>query len=251
MLTSMLTSMLRRLAVTAVIILGVLGLAVGPALASPARALPPLACTASVSNPRPQDYTTEYVYVATRGARTAQVTTTARYRTARSVRSTTDPRPGVVSYRISDATPGYRVVVQVAVRSGRQSGSCSTSFTPHAKLKPPPPPVVYPSQTACGDTPLIACSTVAGSLADENSGIKEEPVYIHLASSVLKTVSVWVNYCGHLDTSWTVVSLPAVIDVPEAACENVPGDGYLFVYTDFPAQPAGTQPVSVQLTSSP
>jgi hypothetical protein len=240
--------MFQRRAAAAAIAAAAAVLTASPALASPAAT--PLTCTASVSNPRPQDYTTETVHVATRGNRAAQVTTTAYYRTSRSVRYTTDPRPGAVSYHISDATPRYRVLVKVLVRSGRQSGSCATSFTPQAK--PVRRTVVYPSQTACGDTPLTACTTVAGSFADENSGIgKKEPVYIHLASAVLKTASVWVNYCGHLDTSWTTVSLPAVINVPEAACENISGDGYLFVYTDFPAQKAATQPVNVKLTSSP
>ena len=120
---------LKKLPIAAVIVLAAAVLTAGPATAATA----PLTCTASVSNPRPQQYTTEYVYVATRGNRAAQVTTTAYYRTTRPVRYTTDPRPGVVSYWISDATPGYRVLVQAVVRSGRQSASCTTAFTPQRR----------------------------------------------------------------------------------------------------------------------
>jgi hypothetical protein len=129
---------LKRLAGAGAVAAAASILAAGTASASPVRPLPPLTCAASVSNPRPQDYTTEYVYVATRGNRAAQVTTTAYYRTVRSVRYTADPRPGVVSYYISDATRGYRVLVQVIVRSGRQSGYCTTSFIPQFRETPPP-----------------------------------------------------------------------------------------------------------------
>ena len=37
-----------------------------------------------------------------------------------------------VDYYISGATPGYRVAVVVQVRRRHRSGTCTTSFAPHA-----------------------------------------------------------------------------------------------------------------------
>jgi hypothetical protein len=241
--------MIRKLAVIAA---SLVGLAIpSTALASTTRPLPPVPCTAWVSNSHPQDYSTDTVYVDTRASDETYVTTVADYRTSRSVHYTTDPDSSfyaTTSYNVANATPGYRVRVQVYVKVGNRTGYCTTAFTPVRRTVPRT--TVYPSQTACNDTPLITCSTVAGSFANEYTALKEEPVYVHITSVTLKTTYVWINYCGKLDTSWTMISLPAVINVPESSCENVEGDGWLFIYTDFPVQVTGTQPVSVQLTSS-
>jgi len=161
-------------------------LTAGPA---PAATVPPLTCTASVSNTRPQDYTTEHVYVATRGNRPAQVTTTAYYRTSRPVRYTTDPRPGTVSYWISDATPGYRVTVQVVVRSGRQSGYCTTSFTPQYARTQVPPPIAHPAPPGGDVTVTNALSFTAAEPTD---------LYAHVTTTGLAGAVVMSEniYCG-------------------------------------------------------
>jgi hypothetical protein len=100
-----------------------------PASAAPATAL---ACHASMSNSHPADYTTTDVRVRTAGH--ARVTTTAHYKTVnRTYHRTAGPGGrATVPYYISGATPGYRVVVDVYVRKAGRTGSCSTSFTPHA-----------------------------------------------------------------------------------------------------------------------
>jgi hypothetical protein len=110
----------------------------GTAAASPVTSPPPLGCVAWVGNAHPQDYTTEHVYAGTYGNRAAQETVTAHYRTVETVKYTTVPKPGTVTYKISDATPGYRVDVQVVVRSGKQSATCATSFVPQRRQVPSP-----------------------------------------------------------------------------------------------------------------
>jgi hypothetical protein len=87
-------------------------------------------CHAWVSNSKPKDYSTEDVWVAT--APHAAVTTVAHYRTTHTTHKAEANRKGdaEIAYRISDATPGYKVNVTVTVTSGHHSGSCFTSFTP-------------------------------------------------------------------------------------------------------------------------
>ena len=101
----------------------------GVAMAAPAR---PLACSATMSNSHPRDYTTTKVQVHT--GNFASVKTVAHYRTTNTTHHGTAGRKGNVSipYYISGATPGYKVKVSVTVRKGSRTGSCSTSFTPHA-----------------------------------------------------------------------------------------------------------------------
>ena len=96
--------------------------------AAPAAAL---LCHASMSNSRPQDYTTIYVNVST--VRYAAITTVAHYKTVN--RKHTGQANGggkaAIRYYISGATPGRWVTVNITVTSGRSRGPCSTSFLPH------------------------------------------------------------------------------------------------------------------------
>ena len=101
-----------------------------PASASSAAARP-LPCHASMSNSHPADFTTTIVRVRT--VARARITTIAHYRTTNTThhaRANAKGRAGI-PYRISGATPGFKVKVDVTVRSGRRKGSCQTSFTPH------------------------------------------------------------------------------------------------------------------------
>ena len=84
-----------------------------------------------MSNSRPADYTTTDVRVQTVGY--AEVTAVAHYKTVNRKHSHQANRKGAATiwYYISGATPGYRVVVDVSVRSGRRTGFCWTSFIPH------------------------------------------------------------------------------------------------------------------------
>ena len=101
------------------------------ALPATAQAATRLPCKASMSDSTPKDYTTTDVKVST--ASKAKVTTVAHYRTTSTTHHATASSNGkaTVAYRISDATPGYKVKVSVSVKSGSRTGSCSTSFTPH------------------------------------------------------------------------------------------------------------------------
>jgi hypothetical protein len=111
--------------------------ALGVSLAAPSAAFAavnskPLPCHASMSNSSPADYTTTTVRVKTNAS--AKVTTVAHYRTLNREhhgRANAAGRAGI-PYYISGATPGYQVVVDVSVKWPHRSGSCETSFTPHA-----------------------------------------------------------------------------------------------------------------------
>ena len=90
------------------------------AAAVPARALP---CHASMSNSHPADFTTTIVRV--RSVARASVTTVAHYRTTNTThhgRTNASGRAGI-PYRISGATPGFQVKVDVTVKKARARNS--------------------------------------------------------------------------------------------------------------------------------
>jgi hypothetical protein len=91
----------------------------------------PLTCSASMSNPHPADYSTTDVIVHT-GVSGAAVTATAHYKSTDTTHTGTAADNGVadIAFRISRATPGYTVTVDVTVTAGGAGKSCSTSFTP-------------------------------------------------------------------------------------------------------------------------
>jgi hypothetical protein len=98
--------------------------------AGPSAAAAPLACKAHMSSYHPRDYSTIDVYVHTKAH--AKVRTTASYKTTSTTHTGKADRTGraAIEYRISDATPGYKVHLSVTVRKQGRSGSCSTWFTP-------------------------------------------------------------------------------------------------------------------------
>ena len=116
------------IAATAAGAIGATAFTSGTAMAAPAK---PLACSASMSNPHPADYT--YTNVRVHTGDFASVKTVAHYRTTNTTHHGTAGRKGNASirYYISGATPGYTVRVTVTVKKGSRTGSCSTSFTPH------------------------------------------------------------------------------------------------------------------------
>ena len=109
--------------------IGATALTGGMAMAASARPLP---CSASMSNSHPKDFTTTKVRVHT--GTFAAVKTVAHYRTTNTTHRGTAGHKGNLSipYHISGATPGFRVKVSVSVKKGSRTGSCSTSFAPHA-----------------------------------------------------------------------------------------------------------------------
>ncbi|MDP9165155.1 MAG: hypothetical protein M3O32_03695 [Actinomycetota bacterium] len=116
---------MRLRALAAVAAVGLVGMV--PATAGATSRLP---CSASMSNTSPTTNSTTHVLVRT--ASKAGVTTVAHYKTTNTQHTATADSSGRadVPYRISHATKGYRVVVQVTVQKGSAKGSCSTSFTP-------------------------------------------------------------------------------------------------------------------------
>jgi hypothetical protein len=90
-----------------------------------------LTCTASMSNSQPADYSATDVIVAT-GVAGAGVTTTAHYKTTDTTHTAVAGANGNadIPYRISRATVGYQVNVDVTVTAQGTTQSCSTSFTP-------------------------------------------------------------------------------------------------------------------------
>jgi hypothetical protein len=102
-----------------------------PVQTKPAPPVSGLACSAAMSNPHPAQYSTTDVIVHTTAG--ASVSATAFYLTTDTTHTGTAGSNGVadIAFRISRATIGYRVQVDVTVSANRVSRSCSTSFTPH------------------------------------------------------------------------------------------------------------------------
>jgi hypothetical protein len=92
-----------------------------------------LTCRASMSNPVPKQRSFTDVLVST--AARADVTTTARYKTTNTKKTTKAGLLGkaTLRYNISTATVGFTVVVDVVVMSGGKSARCSTKFVPQAR----------------------------------------------------------------------------------------------------------------------
>lgn len=96
--------------------------------------------TASLDSPQPERYSTVTVLARVtdrwqRPLRGATVTATAHFRTTTTVHSAVTDETGTVEllFRISAATPGFQVPVQVvAVRDGR-TDSTEVSFTPRKR----------------------------------------------------------------------------------------------------------------------
>jgi hypothetical protein len=90
-----------------------------------------LACSAAMSDAHPAQYSTTTVIVHT-GVAGAAVMATAHYKTKDTTNYGTAAGNGVASidFRISRATVGYTVIVDVTVNASGTSKSCSTSFTP-------------------------------------------------------------------------------------------------------------------------
>ena len=88
-----------------------------------------LTCSATMSNPNPAQYSTTDVIVHT--ASGAAVTATAHYKSTDTTHTGTAAN-GVADlpFRISRATIGYSVEVDVTVAAQGSTASCSTSFTP-------------------------------------------------------------------------------------------------------------------------
>jgi hypothetical protein len=110
-----------------------------------------LPCTATVTKWHPADGTS--VGVRVRTAPGAQISVTAHYRTASRGKSARANAAGrhTFRYRISDATPRYRVKVDVLVSQAGQNGSCATWFTPRrtgTTPGPAPAPASSPSAAA-------------------------------------------------------------------------------------------------------
>lgn len=111
----------------------VTSLAASTAVPAPVRTTAPprppsLTCQASVSNPTPPQNSTEDVFV-TVGKPNVGVTIVDHYKSKDSTYSGVTGGDGKadISFRISRATVGYTVVVDVTVTGGP---SCQTSFTP-------------------------------------------------------------------------------------------------------------------------
>jgi len=121
--------------------LAIKGLVAGLAVALPATLLAaPVAqaatprtkaCSASVSVAHPTRYSTVTVRVANVPA-LVTVTTAAKYKTSTNTKRTKSTSKGTaaVPYKISGATKGFRVYVDVTAQKGTQKYACRTFFVP-------------------------------------------------------------------------------------------------------------------------
>ena len=94
----------------------------------PRRRVSSLTCVASVSSARPVQYSTVEVYVRV-GRANVPVVAMAHYKSTDTEQDGASDSTGrtTLAFRISRASVGYPVVVDVSVRGGP---SCQTSFTP-------------------------------------------------------------------------------------------------------------------------
>jgi hypothetical protein len=116
----------------------------------------PVPCTVSVTKRRPADGT--YVGVHVHTAPGAHIEATARYRTVARKMTALANANGRHTFRywISDATPGYRVNVDIQVSLAGRKGSCTAWFTPRARGSAPvaaPSPSPSPSPSAAPAPP--------------------------------------------------------------------------------------------------
>ena len=97
--------------------------------AADAAAAKPAACVATVSNARPAQNSTVTVSVSKVGA-AAAVTTVAHYKTTSTTKNATADRTGRagVAYKISTATHGFKVVINVTGATATARWACSTFF---------------------------------------------------------------------------------------------------------------------------
>jgi hypothetical protein len=120
------------IAITGLGVMAVASTPITPAAANAAPTSKPLPCHASMSNAHPADYTTTTVNV--KSLADVRITTVAHYRTVNRVhhgRANARGKAGI-PYYISGATPGFRVIVDVTVKWPHRTGTCQTSFVPHA-----------------------------------------------------------------------------------------------------------------------
>jgi hypothetical protein len=120
-----------RLAALVTVPVSAAALTFGALPASAAQTSTSLRCSAWMSNSHPADFTTTNVRVHT--VKFAKVKTVAHYRTTDTTHHAKANSHGRASipYRISDATPGFKVKVDVTVRKNGRVGHCHTAFTPH------------------------------------------------------------------------------------------------------------------------
>jgi hypothetical protein len=100
------------------------------ASASRSLTLTSVACIASMSNSQPSQYSSVVVRVGT--GPSASVLATAHYKTTTTSHTGTANSAGsaTITFYISRATIGYRVLVSVGIQWGGVRATCSTAFTP-------------------------------------------------------------------------------------------------------------------------
>ncbi|HBW19252.1 MAG: hypothetical protein ACLPN6_20110 [Streptosporangiaceae bacterium] len=111
--------------------------------AAAATRLPAVLCTARMTSGRPENDSRDSVLVRT--VAQAQIRVTAHYAIGPDVKSGDASSHGqaMVWYYVN-ATPGYRVIVNVTASSRGQEGWCWTAFIPLARPKPTPKPDLSP-----------------------------------------------------------------------------------------------------------
>jgi hypothetical protein len=124
-------TLVKGLIVATVVTVGSTGL-----LAPAAEAAVPVTkkCAVTVSTSRPYQYSTVTVNVS-KVPGNVRVTTSAKYKltTTKKTAKWNSKGQASVKYKISGATPNYRVVVNVTANKGNQKYACSTSFTPRKR----------------------------------------------------------------------------------------------------------------------
>jgi hypothetical protein len=139
-----------------------------PATVAPAVSTPALACHAQATRPHPRDHSTVGVRVTT--VPHARVTAVGAWPiiNGQSVSGRANAQgQRTLRFRVGNATPGLRVMIDVHISRNGQKGSCQASFKPRAALaaavQPPaapssPPHPAPPPATAAPPPPAPAAT---------------------------------------------------------------------------------------------
>lgn len=102
----------------------------------------PLNITASVDKPNPPQYSTIHLIVKVMDKNNspvsfARIEATAHYQTkdTKKIGSTDDYGEATLSFRISRATIGYEVIIDIRAKKGKSVGSTKASFIPRARME--------------------------------------------------------------------------------------------------------------------
>jgi hypothetical protein len=181
--------------------------------ATPTPTPAPLTCSTTVTHTHPADGRKVGISVST--APGARITVVARFLGGNRKKTARADSTGLRTFwfQVGNATPGYRVKVDVRVSAHGHRRSCRASFTPR---QPPPPPVPTPAPT-----------TAAGAPAPKH----HSGAWCTATASVYNAAKDWNNVYVHSNQPYTDARASADGD---SWSYETNGSGYALIYLNGP-----------------